>query len=627
MKLKKLIGILVSMLIIITIFPVSESKSFCKNNVENHLVFKNTDIIAGDGTEYWALLIVVGEYADSPEQWTEWFREIDHMYDMLLESEWWSEDHIKVIKGRDATVSNIIQGLRWLNQMDDSDDISLVYIATHGFSLSYDIPPVDEADGFDEALVTYWGVAYPSAFLWDDELNLLLSLLDSQGVCVIVDSCHSGGFNDPPFFNRETVDNLYNHVNRDNLIVSYRVWNEGFAEEIDGNGRVVLMACREEEVSSGTEFIHYLIEGLMGFGDANLDGICSAEEAFQYMKSRVEGWQFPTIYDGYPGELPLTTVTNSQKPVYTSHWQGGNKIRELKSDKNVLGLPSPGNSTVCGYITDSSNGEPIENVKVDFWWYPTELSSQGLEIINYTDSTGFYRINVEAGFITLFFTPEEYYIDIVFFFHKIGENEILWVNRSLLRCYPEISVIRGHITDALTHEPVKNAKVIVVWNDGLQHIDWNVTNCDSLGYYLCNVAVGEISIIAERGGYHGDWTYRMDVRENETVWINHSLLPKQINLCIAEPLKALYVNDRRIMPFSLPMIIGGIDVKIDASDYWHGIDKIEFYIDEELQTIITSRPYIWRWDKMAFGKKTLKVVAYSNIGYTAVDELTLWKLL
>ena len=621
----KIVGIIVCMLLIMTVVSAIGSESINKNNVEDHPTLKDTDIIVEDGTEYWALLIVVGEYAGSPEYWTDAFRELDHMYEMLLDSDWWSEDHIKVIKGRDATATNIIQGFRWLDQMDDDDDISLVFISTHGGSLPYDIPPVDEADGSDEVLATFWGFAYPLTRIWDDELNLLLSLLDSQGVCVIVDSCHSGGFNDPPFFNRENLGSLHHHVNRDNLIVSHRVWNEGFSEEIGGNGRVVLMACGEEELSSGTDFIHYLIEGLMGFGDANMDGICSAEEAFQYMKSRVEGWQFPTIYDGYPGELPLTTVTNSQKPVYTSHWQDGNKIRELKSDKNVLSLPSPGNSAVCGYITDSSNGEPIENVKAVIEWYPTQSSYQGIEIINYTDSTGFYRFNVEAGFITLFFIPEEYYIDIVFFFHKIGENEILWVNRSLLRCYPEISVVRGYITDALTHEPVKNAGIIVVWNDGLQHIDWNVTYCDSLGFYLCNVAVGEISIIAERGGYHEDWTYRTDVGENETVWINHSLLPTQINSRIAKPLKALYVNDRRIMPFSLPVIIGGIDVEIEASDYWHGIDKIEFYIDEELQTIITSRPYIWRWDKMAFGKKTLKVVAYNDLGNTASDELTLWK--
>ena len=46
------------------------------------------------------------------------------MYEMLLDSDWWSEDHIKVIKGRDATATNIIQGFRWLDQMDDDDDNS-----------------------------------------------------------------------------------------------------------------------------------------------------------------------------------------------------------------------------------------------------------------------------------------------------------------------------------------------------------------------------------------------------------------------------------------------------------------------------------------------------------------------
>ncbi len=155
-----------------------------------------------DDTEYWALLVGVGDYAENPmEDRPDMILEVNDFYAQLLQSDWWPADHIKVLTGEDATVVNIIAGLRWLDRMEDSNDISLVYLSTHGFPLGFDIPPKDEADGTDEALVSYWGFSFPGLVIWDDELNVLLNRLESKGVCLIVDSCYAGGFNDPPNWN------------------------------------------------------------------------------------------------------------------------------------------------------------------------------------------------------------------------------------------------------------------------------------------------------------------------------------------------------------------------------------------------------------------------------------------
>ena len=55
-----------------------------------------------DGLEYWGLLIAVGVYADNPEEDRPlMLEEVDDFYDLLVESSWWSEDHIKVIKGEE----------------------------------------------------------------------------------------------------------------------------------------------------------------------------------------------------------------------------------------------------------------------------------------------------------------------------------------------------------------------------------------------------------------------------------------------------------------------------------------------------------------------------------------------
>jgi len=189
---------------IVLILILSGFGAVALNNDIKELNFETLDFehIGDRDTEYWALLVAVGVYADDPQQNRPlMLEEVDDLYDVLLDSPWWSEDHIKVIKGEDATVSNIIKGFRWLDRMEDSDDISVVFITTHGSPLDFDIPPFDEDDGTDEILVSYWGFAYPGLFIYDDEINFLLNRLESQGVCLIVDSCFAGGFNDPPDWN------------------------------------------------------------------------------------------------------------------------------------------------------------------------------------------------------------------------------------------------------------------------------------------------------------------------------------------------------------------------------------------------------------------------------------------
>lgn len=266
------------------------------------------------GTEYWALIVGVGVYAEHPDRETGSLYDAENMYETLTSYSHWPKEHVKVIVGTDATKRNIIKGLRWLDRMEDKDDVSLVYFSTHGgqlslFGMPLDIPPFDEKDECDEILVTYYGFTNPFVNLRDDELNTYLSRLDSRAVCVIIDSCYAGGFNDPPrkrFLNKcfSISDNVEDS--------STSVFMKEFSKEIMGDGRIVLMSSREDEASWGSgyggRFTLALTESLQkGIGDLNNDGFISAEEAFKYARSMVVNSQHPTIHDGYNGELPLTT--------------------------------------------------------------------------------------------------------------------------------------------------------------------------------------------------------------------------------------------------------------------------------------------------------------------------------
>jgi len=81
-----------------------------------------------------------------------------------------------------------------------------------------------------------------------------------------------------------------------------------------GRGREVLMASEADEESwsyssKGHLFIYHLVNGLNGLGNNNGDRMVTAEEAFNYAKdqSYYGHNQHPVMYDGYPGDIPITT--------------------------------------------------------------------------------------------------------------------------------------------------------------------------------------------------------------------------------------------------------------------------------------------------------------------------------
>jgi len=258
-------------------------------------------------TRYWGLLFAVGVYLNAPDQdRPKMLDACDNLYDCLLDSpQFWQPENIHTVKGSQATLQNLIKELLWLRQNSGSDDYVLVYITTHGSplrnaqGLPIDLPPKDEADGADEILVMYNGFDQWYGIIWDDLLNFFLSIIQCKGLCLIVDSCYSGGLNDPPY---------------NSIIPGYsaQAFTEGLVEDVAAQGRIVLMSTQENTLSYGSVFSEYLTFGLTGLADffGNGDGINSAEETFAFARLSVEllsgGKQQPTISDLYDGEFPLT---------------------------------------------------------------------------------------------------------------------------------------------------------------------------------------------------------------------------------------------------------------------------------------------------------------------------------
>ncbi len=302
--------LLIAILFLIPTISYKISEQTVENNETYTVELNNIQAVTEtlDDKDYWALLIAVGVYANNPDMdRPSMFVEVDNLHNTLLVSERWQEDHIRVITGENATVLNMLKGFQWLDEMEDEDDVCLVYLTTHGFPILWDLPPFDEEDGMDEALAAYRGflplpnpwswepLANPFGIITDDMINNNLNKLECSGLSIIVDSCHSGGFND-----NWTALRTNRQVNI--------AWE--LAQELQGRNRVIVTSVPEEDTSYGSYFSHYLAEGMQGYGDANDDGVVSIEEAFWYAEPiiRNETRMLPQIFDDYPGELLLTEV-------------------------------------------------------------------------------------------------------------------------------------------------------------------------------------------------------------------------------------------------------------------------------------------------------------------------------
>lgn len=95
------------------------------------------------------------------------------------------------------------------------------------------------------------------------------------------------------------------------------------------------------------------------------------------------------------------------------------------------------------------------------------------------------------------------------------------------------------------------------------------------------------------------------------------------SLSIVNPARFIYVDEEELMPFFLPVIIGDVQIEMQASDSLSGIDIIEVYIDGSIVHSFTGddESYSFMWDEQRFGVFTLQVQAFDKEGNSNTQEL------
>ncbi|MCK5030227.1 MAG: hypothetical protein KAR64_02055 [Thermoplasmatales archaeon] len=99
---------------------------------------------------------------------------------------------------------------------------------------------------------------------------------------------------------------------------------------------------------------------------------------------------------------------------------------------------------------------------------------------------------------------------------------------------------------------------------------------------------------------------------------------------ITKPIRALYLNDKKIWEFRLiqrGFVIGDITIEVNATDDEFGIHYVEFYIDGTLQDTDSESPYAFLWDFWMPGIHVLGATAYNTEGESVdAEEFQVFKL-
>ncbi len=97
---------------------------------------------------------------------------------------------------------------------------------------------------------------------------------------------------------------------------------------------------------------------------------------------------------------------------------------------------------------------------------------------------------------------------------------------------------------------------------------------------------------------------------------------------IVKPNGYVYIFNIQIAP--LPgqgrfnaIVIGAVNVEVDVGNI--SVDKVEFYVDDELKKNDTEAPYEWKWNERMIVPPihSLKVVGYDNDVEVGSDEIRL----
>lgn len=261
-----------------------------------------------------------------------------------------SEAHVKLLVGNQATRANVAQALREYLKPAAKDDIVIIYLSGHG-----DVDPTMPNEFYYLTYDARSANLFGTALLMNDK-NLFKGI-DSDNVLLLSDACYSGGFSGG-------LDGAVAKSATRFLSVFHNL-----------KGRTAISSSRPDELSyekrvyGNSIFTHFLLKGLKGDSDrGSNDGTVTAKEIYDYVYKKTRaasaGRQNPQLYcsKGLERTTPVFLVPKYARPVDVKvqffYEDDSKKIRPLDNN-SVL---KSGQHVGIGFRAESDCHVYI------FWW-------------------------------------------------------------------------------------------------------------------------------------------------------------------------------------------------------------------------------------------------------------------
>ena len=298
---------MISLLVAVTMVPVVDSIfSYGPYETNNRKNEKNEieeipPISSSAGIKYYAIMAACSKYKDPrmnlPKfpfpSFPEWKLKI--FYNALIGADNWDENNIILLLNDDASRQNIIDALGKMAKMVGPKDIFLFSWFGHGYQVpdyDGDESAVDPNDESDEIIAPYDcyqdSTGTISNYITDDELGRYFSRINCKGMCLIFESCLSGGLIDT---NKQSTTGQ-----KTPNLLDTKLFTADFMKDMDeetattdvnGNNRVVIMSCHSETLGKASFLIGAPLQAAMALvftrghtHDSNGDSCISAEEAY-----------------------------------------------------------------------------------------------------------------------------------------------------------------------------------------------------------------------------------------------------------------------------------------------------------------------------------------------------------
>ena len=224
----------------------------------------------GNGTpQRYAIVIGIGNYKDSKIPTLQYtVADAQGMYNVLTNEKYgfMSKENVKILINEEASTQNIKKSFgTWLKKNVKEKDFVIIYFAGHGAP---------------EAGSTYW-VTYDSNIedlygtaISNDSISKMLNSIESKTIIVFLDSCYSAATVNRGWHTRSLIE------------------KDPF-EEFKGEGKVVITSSNGKQLSLEIQeyghgvFTYYLIQGLIGKADQDIDGYITLDEIWDYVKFNV----------------------------------------------------------------------------------------------------------------------------------------------------------------------------------------------------------------------------------------------------------------------------------------------------------------------------------------------------